>query len=117
MYTPASALFRRPPLVSQRVAIPPVRFCFFSVAILTFLRFPVCLSEVFRLVSNAGRRLLPPSRRGNYPGSVLAPHSSSTLIYFSLFALFGAIGSPEYLGDRYFWAWLLEARLASRGAA
>lgn len=72
---------------------PPL--CCFSVAIWTFSSVPVCLSEVFRFFSCAGRRFLPPSRRGSYPGIGLASHMSTTLIIGCLLVCCGATACPD----------------------
>jgi hypothetical protein len=54
---------------------PPL--CCFPVAIRAFLPVPMCLSEFIRLVSRAGRRFLPPSRRGSYPEVAWLPTVSA----------------------------------------
>jgi hypothetical protein len=65
----------------------------------------------FCLVSRSSHCFHPPSRRGSYPGSGLAPHSSSMLITFGLFAQFGAISSPRMSYHLLFWG---EGSLAAR---
>lgn len=70
----------------------PLLYCF-SVAIRTTLPVPVCLSEVFHLVSRSGR-FLPSSRGGNYPGRCLALHRFNTLDVGGLLVWLGLGGGP-----------------------
>jgi hypothetical protein len=75
--TLASPLFHWHPLVSWWLAIPPV--CLSVVSPLhSDLLVSSRVTEVFHLMSSTGCRYLPPSHRGSYPRSGLAPHSYST---------------------------------------
>jgi hypothetical protein len=93
-FLPAPARF----LTVGHPSCPPL--CCFSITIRTFLVVPACFLEVFHHISGAGH-FLPPLRMGSYPGSGLAPHSSSMLIVFGLFAWWGANSSPGCPGARF----------------
>jgi hypothetical protein len=63
--------------------------CSFSDAIRSFLVVPVCLLETYRHISGVGRCFLPPFRRGSYPGSGLAPHTSGMPLVLCLLTWWG----------------------------
>jgi hypothetical protein len=113
MCTPPSPPFRRHPLVFRRLAIPHVSLSCFSISIRVSCRLS-CLSEVFRLISRAGRRFLPPSRRHSYPGIGLAPPNADRL--WSLRPV-GGDRLPQDVRVLDFVAWLLGTRSAVRGPA
>jgi hypothetical protein len=90
-FTPAPAHF----MMVGHPSCPPL--CCFSVSIWTIFLVPMCLSEVFLLVSNACHRFLPLSHGCSYPGSSgLVPHRSSTLVVGGLLVwLWGGYGLPR----------------------